>query len=164
MTTELVWRAGHPLKIVDVLTPVRVTQPRPGVWVFDFGQNFVGWPALTIDGTVPAGTTIRLQPAESLAADGSVDQASLMGGGGRRGTDLFVTYTTHGDPGGESWHPQFGYIGMQWVQVTGPPAGYTPTHGTITGLQIRATTPLAGDVQTSNDGSTESIAWPSTPS
>jgi alpha-L-rhamnosidase len=151
LTTELVWRAGQPLKIVDVLAPVRVTQPRPGVWVFDFGQNFVGWPVLTIDGTIPAGTTIRLQPAESLAVDGSVDQTSLMGGGGRRGTDLFVAYTSHGDPGGETWHPQFGYFGMQWVQVTGLPAGYIPTAGTITGLQIRAATPLSGDVQTSND-------------
>ena len=151
LATELVWRAAQPLKIVDVLAPVGITQPRPGVWVFDFGQNFVGWPALTIDGTVPAGTTIKIQPAESLAADGSVDQASLMGGGGRRGTDLFVTYTSHGDPAGETWHPQFSYFGMQWVQVTGLPAGYTPTAATITGLHIRATTPEAGDVQTSSE-------------
>lgn len=150
LTTELVWRAAQPLKIVDVFAPVRLTQPRPGVWVFDFGQNFVGWPALTIDGTVPAGTTIKIQPAESLAADGSVDQASLMGGGGRRGTDLFATYTSHGDPAGETWHPQFGYFGMQWVQVTGLPAGYTPTLGTITGLHIRAATPVAGDIHTSS--------------
>jgi len=151
LTTELVWRAAPPVKIVDVVTPVRVTQPRPSVWVFDFGQNFVGWPVLTIDGTVPAGTTIKVLPAESLAADGTVDQASLMGGGGRRGVDLFNAYTTHGDPDGETWHPQSSYFGMQWVQVTGLPEGYTPTAQTITGLQLRAATPIAGDVRTSSD-------------
>src|SRR6185369_312297 len=107
----------------------------PGVWVFDFGQNFAGWPVLTIDGTVPAGTTIALRPAESLAADGTVDQTSLMGGGGARGVDLFAAYTTRGDRRGETWHPQFHYFGMQWVQVTGLPAGYTPTLETLTGLQ-----------------------------
>ena len=41
---------------------------------------------------VPAGTAVRMQPAESLKADGTVDQASLMGGGGSRGADLFNTY------------------------------------------------------------------------
>lgn len=151
LTTELVWRVAPPLKIVDAIAPVSVTQPRPGVWLFDFGQNFAGWPVLTVDGTVPAGTTIRLQPSESLAPDGTVDQTSLMGGGGTRGVDLFATYTTRGDRHGETWHPQFHYFGMQWVQVTGLPAGYTPTPDTITGLQLHATTPVAGEVQTSSD-------------
>jgi alpha-L-rhamnosidase len=151
LTTELVWRVAQPVKIVDVLSPISVTQPRPGVWLFDFGQNFVGWPVLTIDGTVPAGTTIKIQPAEALAADGTVAQASLMGGGGTRGVDLFNAYTTHGDPQGETWHPQSNYFGMQWVQVTGLPQGYTPTVETISGLQLRAATPIAGDVRTSSD-------------
>jgi alpha-L-rhamnosidase len=151
LTTELVWRAAEPVEVVDRIRPVSVTQPRPGVWVFDFGQAFAGWPELKIDGSVPAGTTIKMQPAESLAADGTVDQDSIMGGGGRRGVDIFATYTTRGDRDGETWHPQFNYFGMQWVQVTGLPEGYEPTPRTITGLQIRAATPEAGGVRTSND-------------
>ncbi|HEX3766412.1 MAG TPA: family 78 glycoside hydrolase catalytic domain, partial [Kofleriaceae bacterium] len=151
LTTELVWRVAQPLKIVDAIAPVSVTQPRPGVWLFDFGQNFAGWPVLTVDGTVPAGTTIRMQPSESLAPDGTVDQTSLMGGGGTRGVDLFAAYTTHGDRRGETWHPRFHYFGMQWVQVSGLPAGYTPTSDTVTGLQLHATTPMAGEVRTSSD-------------
>jgi alpha-L-rhamnosidase len=150
LTTELVWRAGEPVEVVDRVRPVSVTQPKPGVWVFDFGQNFAGWPELRVDGSLPAGTTIKMQPAESLAADGTVDQRSIMGGGGRRGIDIFATYTTHGDRDGETWHPQFNYFGMQWVQVTGLPEGYTPTLKTITGLQVSADTPEAGDVRTSN--------------
>jgi alpha-L-rhamnosidase len=74
-----------------------------------------------------------------------------MGGGGSRGVDLFASYTTRGDADGETWHPQFHYFGMQWIQVTGLPPGYTPTFNTITGLQLRAVTPIAGDVQTSSD-------------
>ena len=112
LTTDLVWRTAEPVEVADRLRPVNVTQPKPGVWVFDFGQNFAGWPQLRLDGNVPAGTTIKMQPAESLAADGTVDQQSIMGGGGRRGVDIFASYTTHGDQHGETWHPQFNYFGM----------------------------------------------------
>ncbi|MEU6375151.1 family 78 glycoside hydrolase catalytic domain [Streptomyces sp. NPDC046909] len=151
LTTELVWRTAEPLKVVDKLRPVSVTQPQPGVWVFDFGQNFAGWPQLNLDGPVPAGTTVKLQPAESLNADGTVNQASIRGGGAARGTDIFATYTTHGEAPDETWHPRFHYFGMQWLQVTGLPEGYTATQDTITGLQLHADVPPAGSVRTSND-------------
>ncbi|GIJ59185.1 alpha-L-rhamnosidase [Virgisporangium aurantiacum] len=150
LATRLVARTAEPVKVVETFTPVSVTNPVPGTWVFDFGQNIVGWPRLRLRGGVPAGTVVRMSPAESLAPDGTVDQASLMGGGGGRGRDLFNTYTTAGTPGGETWHPEFNYFGMQWVQVTGLPAGYVPTAETITGLRLQAATPVAGEVTTSN--------------
>src|SRR5690606_9284977 len=100
-------------------------------------QNFAGWPELHVKG-VPAGTVIRMAPAESLNADGTVDQTSIMGGGGGRGTDVFNTYTAYGDPKGETWRPRFQYFGMQYVQVTGLPEGYQPTPETITGLRLGA--------------------------
>lgn len=150
LATKLVARTAPPVNIVETFTPVSVTNPVPGTWVFDFGQNIVGWPLLRLGDGVPAETIIRIAPAESLAADGTVDQASLMGGGGNRGRDLFNTYTTAGIPGGETWHPHFTYFGMQWVQVTGLPPGYVPTADTIKGLRLQAATPVAGEVITSN--------------
>ncbi|WP_033328770.1 family 78 glycoside hydrolase catalytic domain [Streptomyces yerevanensis] len=151
LTTELVWRVAEPLKVVDKLRPVSVTQPQPGVWVFDFGQNFAGWPLLELDGSLPSGTTVKLYPAESLNADGTVNQVSIMGGGAARGTHVFAAYTTYGDQRGERWHPQFHYFGMQWLQVTGLPEGYESTLDTVTGLQIHADVPAAGSVRTSDD-------------
>ncbi|WP_075730868.1 alpha-L-rhamnosidase [Streptomyces acidiscabies] len=151
LTTALVRRIAEPVKIAARLRPVGITQPRPGVWVFDFGQNFAGWPQLNLTGTLPAGTTVTMRPAESLNADGTVNQLSVMGGGAVRGTDVFDAYTTYGAPGGETWHPRFHYFGMQWVQVTGLPAGYTPTEDTLTGLQVHADVPAAGDVRTSSE-------------
>ncbi|WP_207757550.1 family 78 glycoside hydrolase catalytic domain [Nonomuraea cypriaca] len=150
LATKLVARAAEPVKVAETFKPVSMTNPAPGTWVFDFGQNIVGWPQLNLKGTVPAGTTIRMSPAESLAADGTVDQASLMGGGGSRGRDLFNTYTTAGLRGGETWHPDFNYFGMQWIQVTGLPEGYTPTKDLIKGIRLQAATPTAGEVTTSN--------------
>ncbi|GAA2212830.1 hypothetical protein GCM10009850_082920 [Nonomuraea monospora] len=150
LATKLVARAAEPVRAVETFTPVSMTNPAPGVWVFDLGQNITGWPVLNLQGQVPAGVTIRMSPAESLAADGTVDQASLMGGGGNRGRDLFNTYTTAGLPGGESWHPDFNYFGMQWVQVTGLPEGYIPDKSLIKGVRLQADTPVAGAVTTSN--------------
>ncbi|WP_327583669.1 glycoside hydrolase family 78 protein [Nonomuraea sp. NBC_00507] len=150
LATKLVARTAEPVKAVETFTAVSMTNPTPGTWVFDLGQNISGWPQLNLKGTVPGGVTIRMAPAESLAPDGTVDQASLMGGGGNRGRDLFNTYTTAGLRGGETWHPDFTYFGMQWIQVTGLPEGYTPTKDLIKGIRLQVATPVAGEVTTSN--------------
>jgi alpha-L-rhamnosidase len=149
LATQLVARTAEPITVQEERTPVSMTNPAPGTWVFDFGQNIVGWPKLDLR-AVPAGTTVKMAPAESLNPDGTVNQASLMGGGGSRGVDLFTTYTAHGSPRGESWHPTFGYFGMQWVQVTGLPDGYVPTRDLVTGVRLQADTPVAGAFDSSN--------------
>lgn len=99
------------MKIVEELTPISVTNPAPGTYVFDFGQNFVGWPQLELAVPVPAGT-LRMTPAESLASDGSgvVDQSSFALG--NRGLDLFNSYTAAGD--GPTGAPQ-GLIRSEWA-------------------------------------------------
>ncbi|MBB2947243.1 alpha-L-rhamnosidase [Actinoplanes lutulentus] len=149
LATRLVGRTAPPITVAETFKPVAVTNPVPGTWVFDFGQNIVGLPQLRVTG-LPAGTTIRISPAESLAADGTVDQASLKGGGGSRGVDLFNTYTTAGLRGGETWRPDFNYFGMQWVQVSGLPSSFVPAPDLVTGLRVQADTPVAGAVTTSN--------------
>ena len=87
-------------------------------------------------------------PAETLNANGTVNQASIGVGG--RGSDIFDTYTTLGTPGGETWRPKFNYFAMQYLQVTGLPAGFTPTTDLIRGLQLSANVARAGDIETSN--------------
>lgn len=146
LTTDLVWRSGEPVKIVDTVSPVAVTEPRPGTWVFDFGQNFSALPELRVDGSVPAGTVVTMQPAESLSADGTVDAGSMGSD-----DDIYDTYTAAGDPQGETWRAQFVYHGFQYVQVIGLPAGHTATADTLTALSIRASTAVSGDVSTSSD-------------
>ncbi|WP_163468011.1 family 78 glycoside hydrolase catalytic domain, partial [Klebsiella michiganensis] len=45
----------EPIAPVEQLAPVSLTQVKPGVWVYDFGRIFSGWPALDVRG--PRGTT-----------------------------------------------------------------------------------------------------------
>ena len=96
LTTKLAARTAEPVKVQKTFTPVKLTNPQPGVWVFDFGQNFAGWPEVHVPAGLPAGTVIKMLPAETLNANGTVNQASIGVGG--RGSDIFATYTTLGAP------------------------------------------------------------------
>ena len=149
LTTKLAARNAEPVRVQKTFTPVQLTNPQPGVWVFDFGQNFAGWPELRLPDGIPAGTIVKMLPAETLNANGTVNQTSIGVGG--RGQDIYATYTTLGSPGGETWRPKFNYFGMQYLQVTGLPEGFTPTTDMIRGLQLFADVPRAGDVETSNE-------------
>ncbi len=145
LATRLIWHSGEPVRFDETIVPIAITHPNATTWVYDFGQNFAGMPALKLDPGVPAGTTVKMQPSESLNADGTVSSGSLGSA-----TQIFHTYTTWGDPAGETWRPGFNYFGMQYIQVTGLPAGYTPTLATITGLHLRGATPIIGTVSTDN--------------
>lgn len=147
LATKLVSRAAEPVKVQEHFTPVSVTNPVNGTWVFDLGQNIAGWPLLSLP-EMPAGITIRMTPAESLNANGTVNQESI--GIGDRGTDVFSTYTTRGRAEGETWHPDFNYFAMQWVQVTGLPADFRPRADLITGVRVQANVPVAGTFTSSN--------------
>ncbi|PSN63042.1 putative alpha-L-rhamnosidase [Corynespora cassiicola Philippines] len=147
LATRLVARAAEVIRVQEHFTPISVTNPANGTWVFDFGQNMAGWPLLKLP-QMPAGITIRMTGAESLNADGTVNQTSI--GIGNRGTDVFNTYTTAGHAGGETWHPEFNYFAMQWVQVTGLPAGFTPSPDLITAVRVQGDVPVAGTFTSSN--------------
>ena len=108
---RLVAQIDPPIRTVQTLAARGITQPRPGVFVFDFGQNFAGWCRLHVKG--PAGTVVRLRYAEILHPDGGIDTANLRAA---RATD---TYTLRGDPAGETYEPHFTYHGFRYVELTG---------------------------------------------
>ncbi|WP_442574549.1 family 78 glycoside hydrolase catalytic domain [Microbacterium sp. F51-2R] len=147
LATKLVARDAEGIHEAERFTPKSVTNPAPGVWVFDFGQNFAGWPEINLP-QLPAGTIVKVKPAESLNPDGTVNQSSLGPGG--RGRDLFNTYITSGLAGGEKYNPKFNYFGMQWVQIEGLPAGFTPTADIVSGVRLQAGTPVVGSFDSSN--------------
>ncbi len=102
-----------PVSAARTLTPVAVTQPRPGVFVYDLGENFSGWPVIAVRGA--AGRTVRLLPGELLDAEGCVTQRSAAA---TPGDAVWFTYTLAGT-GLERWQPRFSYYGFRYVQVEG---------------------------------------------
>ncbi len=58
----LVAQRCEPERIIRRLTPVALTQPRPGIWVFDLGEIIVGTFELRVK--LPVGTRVALRTAE----------------------------------------------------------------------------------------------------
>jgi hypothetical protein len=100
-----------PLRVQTVHQPVEVTEPKDGVYVYDFGQNLSGWPRLRIRGV--EGDSVTLRPGEVLGENGLVNQASMKHWG-----DIYFSYTLDGD-GVETWRPRFTYTGFRYLQVEG---------------------------------------------
>ncbi|MBU0638333.1 MAG: glycoside hydrolase family 78 protein [Planctomycetes bacterium] len=107
---QLVAQPNEPIRIVCELTPVAVSAPQPGVYVYDLGQNMVGWCRLTL--AAPAGTTVTLRHAEVLNEDGTVYTANL------RSAQQTDQYTFAGGAT-ETFEPHFTYHGFRYVEVTG---------------------------------------------
>ncbi len=123
---------------VGTLHPVKITQPKSGVYIFDFGINFSGWEELQVKGA--AGTRVVMTPGELLRSDGTISQATVN-------APFYETYILSGK-GTEVWHPDFDFHGFRYVQVTGLPA--TPTTSTLTGLQLNTANDSAGTFTSSN--------------
>jgi alpha-L-rhamnosidase len=112
----------EPIRVMATIKPVKITQPKPGVYVSDMGQNLAGWPKLTVRG--PAGTVVHLKCGERLFADGTVDTRNISVD--NRGSAVQCdTYTLKGE-GTETYEPRFTYHGFQYVQVEGLPGEGSP--------------------------------------
>jgi alpha-L-rhamnosidase len=70
--------AAEPVRAQESLPTVAMRPLRPGVDVYDLGQNAALMPRLRVHG--PAGATVKIIPAELLAANGAADRASVGGG------------------------------------------------------------------------------------
>ena len=128
-----------PIRVTGTLKPTAMTEPKPGVYVYDLGQNMVGWARLKVSG--PAGTRVKLRFAEVLKPDGMLDVANLRGA---RATDR---YTLKGQ-GTEVWEPRFTSHGFRYVEVTGFPG--EPDLHSIAGRMVNDDLPTNGTFACSN--------------
>ncbi|RYG69125.1 alpha-L-rhamnosidase, partial [bacterium] len=127
------------IRVTQELKPKGITEPKPGNFILDMGQNMVGVMRLRVQ--APAGTRIQLRFAEMLNPDGTAYTANLRSA---RATD---TYICSGN-GVETWEPRFTFHGFRYVEVTGFPG--TPTTDAFTGLVIGSDTPKTGTFSSSS--------------
>jgi alpha-L-rhamnosidase len=122
--------ACEPVKIIQVWKPISVKEVKPGVHVWDMGQNMVGWCRLMI--SAPAGTEITLRHAEMAETDGSIYTANLRSA---KQTDRYVC----SGAGAEVFEPRFTYHGFRYVEVKGLPRkpALTDLEGCVVGNSAR---------------------------
>lgn len=106
---QLKSQTAAPLIIADSFTVKKITQPEPGVWVYDFGQNASGIFRVKVKGKKNSRVTFK--PAELITDDGLITQEAS-------GAPVYFNYTLSGDDS-EVWQPQFTYYGFRYIQIEG---------------------------------------------
>ncbi len=112
---------------------------KDGKYIFDLGQNMVGWARLKVKGA--AGTKITLRFAEILDQKGSVYTTNLREA---RATDVYIL------KGGkeESYEPSFTFHGFRYVELSGFPG--KPKAGAVTGIVLHSASPQSGSFECSS--------------
>ncbi len=149
-----------PIRVTHTLKPISLAEPNPGVFLFDFGQNFSGWARLHVQG--PAGVRVRMRSGELLYPDGTLNGMTAVAGqiknGGAdyryEGTGKPKTafqldeYVLRGD-GPEVFTPRFTFHGFRYVEVTGFPG--KPAVDALEGLRLNSDVQTAGTFECSNE-------------
>ena len=135
-----------PIRVVDSIVPVKLLNPKPGVYVYDLGQNISGWARLRVAG--PRGAAVTLRFSEVAYPDGMIDTENLREAKQR---DIYVL---RGD-GEEIYEPRFTYHGFRYIEVTGFPGvpGLDSIRGRVVHSSVQsigsftASKPILNDIQ-----------------
>ena len=124
-----------PVRETQTLAVQNITEPQPGHFVFDLGQNMVGWARLNIPAEKDKVITVRF--AEMLQDDGSLYTKAYRSA---KSTDTY----TPARSGTIQWQPHFTFHGFRYVELSGLPAGAMPQKDWITGVVLHSPLPTIG--------------------
>ena len=103
-----------PIRVVETVPMVYLSNPKPNVYIYDCGKVTAGWAKLTL--TAQAGVSVKLIYGEKLQPDGRLDIW-------KEGYDHQFwenaqedIYVCKGE-GEEIWEPKFSYKGFRYVQI-----------------------------------------------
>lgn len=149
-----------PINITDKLNPVKLTESKPNVYIFDMGQNYSGWVKLKVKAST--GTEIKLRFGELLYEDGTLNVMTSVAGqikgrnkdgslkGGPFAPDTAWqsdTYIASGK-GIEYYTPRFTFHAFRYVEVTGYPEKLAID--AIEGLRMNSAIEKNGSFECSN--------------
>ncbi len=140
--------AAPPIKAIETLIPVKKTELKPNVWIYDLGQNASIMPELKVKGA--KGSVVRITPSELLHSDGSIDRRSATQ---HAGGPAWWQYTLNGE-GNEYHFPKFFYQGGRYLQVELFPANggsKVPEIIDINGVVVHNSAVPIGSFSCSND-------------
>ena len=115
-------------KVIKEIKAVKISEPRKGRYVFDFGQNIIGFTFLQTEGK--AAKEVELKYAETLTDKGLADQKGI------KPTDKYLLKGY----GVEKWEPKFTYHGFRYVEVEG--LSKKPDENTLIAKMIYENTPF----------------------
>jgi hypothetical protein len=137
--------AAPPIRAFERLKPAAVREIGPTLAVYDLGQNAPVMLAFEARG--PAGSSVRVTPAELVKPEGTVDRGSSGGG------ESYWQYTLAGR-GRESYRAKFFYHGARYLQVElrpASPGGPRPEVLSLEGTVVHSSSAPIGDFACSSD-------------
>lgn len=140
----------EPVRVTQTLTPIAITEPKPGVFIVNMGQNFSGHTQLRVKG--PAGHRITMRYAEILNEDGTLNSKPIdhfMETTKPRQPFQEDTYICKGDGTTEVWEQRFSWSGFQYVEVTNFPG--KPTIENFRGRFAHTDLASAGEFECSSE-------------
>lgn len=129
-----------PIRPTQRIKPIEMTEPSPGTYIFNLGQNFSGVVEITVRGK--RGDTITIRHGEMLHPDGRLMTENL------RKAQAVDSYILRGDKQPETWSPRFTYHGFQFVELTG--LSEKPGLDAVAGIVLHSDTPLASSFECSD--------------
>ena len=132
------------IKVIEVRKPIKLTNPKPGIYVYDMGQVFGGWAKLHVKG--PAGTKVNIGYSARILKDSGLLDQRVCCYGGIKETD---TYILKGAPQGEVYTPTFTFHPVRYVQIEGYPG--VPALGDLEGMVVHGEEDFTGDFHCSNN-------------
>jgi alpha-L-rhamnosidase len=134
---EIVWQSFQPIRAERTLTAKAITSPKPGVYIFDFGQNLAGVPRVHVN--VPAGTDVQLRFAELLNPDGTMYVDNLRTA---KATDHYIA----GAAGMVDYQPTFTFHGFRYAEISGLTS--KPDTGAVQAVVLHTDAPFSAHLQT----------------
>ena len=125
---------GAPVKHFETLPARSQSEPAPGVYVYDLGQNMVGWARIRVNGS--RGQRIQIRFTEMLQDNGMIYTDAL------RGAQATDTYILAGN-GVETLEPLFTFHGFRYVEVRGLDA--PPALADVEGIVLNADVPITAE-------------------
>ncbi|NDW19686.1 alpha-L-rhamnosidase [Dysgonomonas sp. 216] len=156
---SLVGQFGETVKKIKELTAVSVEEVRPGVFVYDMGQNMAGVPKIELSG-MEKGKNITLRFAEVKYPDlpeyeKNVGMLMLENIRAAMSQDVYIA-----KGGNETISPRFTFHGYRFVEITGIPEAL-PLNA-VKGEVLSSVLELSSKYETSNNKVNklwENIVW-----
>lgn len=141
-------RPCPPVKIMETIRAKAIFEPRPGVYVVDFGQNISGHVRLKVQG--PSGARVTMKYSERITPDHNIHRDEIDVYMDKEPPQIFQTdtYICKG-AGKEEWEQRFSYSGFRYMEVTGFPG--TPTLDNFEARFAHTDLPSGGKFECSNE-------------
>ena len=139
---RIVPKPFSPVREIQTLATREISEPEPNRFVFDLGQNMVGWPRLKIP--VAKDQTVTIRFAEMLNPDGTVHTKNYRAA---KSTNSYTASKSQDIV----WEPKFTFHGFRYVELSGLPEGVKPATEWVTGVVLHSDIPKIGNFESSHE-------------